>query len=75
MSITLALLFALAGQYAPDVRPETLATIGRTENNYNPLKIHISGGQSPSPAPSTKEEVTSLARTHITEGKFLNGWS
>ena len=72
MSITLALLFTLAGQCAPDVHPETIAAIVRTKSNGNALKIHINGASLPSPAPNTKDEVISLARKHLTEGRSVD---
>jgi len=72
VSITLALLFTLAGQCAPDVHPETIAAIVRTKSNGNALKIHINGASLPSPAPTTKDEVISLARKHMTEGRSVD---
>lgn len=72
MSITLALLLTLAGQCAPDVHPETISAIVRTESGGNPLLLHVNGGSQPSPAPQTKEEVVSLASRFIAEGKSVD---
>jgi hypothetical protein len=62
MSITLALLFTLAGQCAPDIHPKTIAAIVRTESSGSPTKLHINGGKQPFPAPQTKTASLELER-------------
>jgi len=71
MSITLAVLLALAAQCAPNVHPETLSAIVSHESGGNPLALHVNGSNQPA-SPQSREEAASVARQLISEGKSVD---
>jgi type IV secretion system protein VirB1 len=61
---------ALAQQCAPDVHPQTMAAIVRTESGFNPLALGINhkGESAPIRQPKTKDEAVAAAKRLIGAG-------
>jgi type IV secretion system protein VirB1 len=59
---------ALVHQCAPQVSPQTIVAIIRTESNFNPLALHVNGDFRLPAAPRTAAEATAWAEKLIQQG-------
>ena len=68
MLIELSAALALAQQCAPEVAPETLLSVVRTESRFNPLAINVNSGVKLARQPRTKAEAVRMAQTLLRTG-------
>lgn len=68
MLMELSAVLALAERCAPNVAPETLVSVVRTESGFNPLAINVNKGAAPVRQPRTKAEAVRAAATLLRAG-------
>jgi type IV secretion system protein VirB1 len=62
MTYTAATILSLALQCAPNVSPQTVAAIVRTESRGNPLALYVNGPRQPAPQVSAADAVATARR-------------
>ena len=67
MTYTVAAILALASQCAPNVAPQTVAAIVRTESAGNPLALNVNGARQPARQRSAAD-AAATARRYIEAG-------
>lgn len=72
MALDLAAVLALAATCAPDVAPQTLASIARVESGFRPLAIGVNGRPPRALRPRTKALAVETARDLIAAGGNLD---
>lgn len=67
MGYSTAAILGLAAQCAPNIAPQTVAAIVRTESRGNPFALNVNGGQQPPPA-TNAADAAATARRYISAG-------
>lgn len=66
MSLTLAATLMLAQQCAPEIAPEALLPVLRTESGFDPLKINVNGG--PRVTARSAQDGAAIVRRYVAAG-------
>jgi|LakMenEpi03Aug12_release.lakeMendotaPanAssembly.Ray.scaffolds.fasta_scaffold229765_4 type IV secretion system protein VirB1 len=72
MGMSLLAIMALAGQCAPTVAPETLASVVSVESSFDPLVIGINGRRHLQLHPVSKAEAVAMAQRLIAHGANID---
>jgi type IV secretion system protein VirB1 len=67
MTYTAAAILGLASQCAPNVAPQTVAAIVRTESRGNPFALNVNGARQPAPQ-SNAADAAATARRYLAAG-------